>query len=159
MSTPIETNTEQLQEVLQQVYNLPNRSGGGNSYDLTINLSGNYWPGDSYDVATNLTATFEESDLRNIAEKITAGENASVIVRGYITFDSGAPLNCIMHPVFIRATAQDYNGRRTCSVCIAVNVCNYAYREHDLLCISVYDAWNNTLGDHLATELRLLPRT
>ena len=38
MSTPIETNTEQLQEVLQQVYNLPSRSGG-NTPDLVLGFN------------------------------------------------------------------------------------------------------------------------
>ena len=41
MSTPIETNTEELQEILNTVYNLP-MAGGGDNYDLVIgfNLDG-----------------------------------------------------------------------------------------------------------------------
>ena len=39
MSTPIETNTEQLQEVLQQVYNLPSRSGGSTTPDLVLGIN------------------------------------------------------------------------------------------------------------------------
>lgn len=42
MSTPIETNTEQLQEVLQQVYNLPSRSGGSSEPDLVITTGENF---------------------------------------------------------------------------------------------------------------------
>ena len=39
MSTQIETNTEELNEILQTVYNLPNRSSGGDeSYDLLFRL-------------------------------------------------------------------------------------------------------------------------
>ena len=40
MSTPIETNTEELNEILQTVYNLPNRSSGGSAEpDLVIGLN------------------------------------------------------------------------------------------------------------------------
>lgn len=40
MSTPIETNTEELQEILQTVYNLPNAGGSGGSVkpDLVLSL-------------------------------------------------------------------------------------------------------------------------
>lgn len=39
MATPIETNTQELENILQQVYDLPNRaSGGTDGYDLVIGL-------------------------------------------------------------------------------------------------------------------------
>ena len=39
MSTPIETNTEELNEILQTVYNLPNAGGGSSKPDLVIGLN------------------------------------------------------------------------------------------------------------------------
>lgn len=39
MSTPIETNTEELQEILQTVYNLPTAGGGSSEPDLVIGLN------------------------------------------------------------------------------------------------------------------------
>lgn len=50
MSTPIETNTEQLQEVLQQVYNLPLAGGSSSTPDLVIKYeapSGSYFSTDT----------------------------------------------------------------------------------------------------------------
>lgn len=38
MSTPIETNTEELQEILQTVYNLPGKSGD-RAYDLVLGIN------------------------------------------------------------------------------------------------------------------------
>lgn len=39
MSTPIETNTEELQEILETVYNLPNVGGGSSAPDLVIAMN------------------------------------------------------------------------------------------------------------------------
>lgn len=39
MSTPIETNTTELQEILQTVYNLPIAGGGSSEPDLVIGLN------------------------------------------------------------------------------------------------------------------------
>lgn len=126
MSTPIETNTEQLQEVLQQVYNLPNRSGGSASYDLTVNLSGEFWTTDStsYKPGDNLTVAYDAEEARNTAIKLAAGESVSVIVRGDLVFDSGTPYeNCVMHPTFLYGSGD--SSSEFYDLDIVVNLYNY----------------------------------
>jgi hypothetical protein len=54
MSTPIETNTEELQEILQTVNNLPNFGGGGSSDVFVVHLA----VGENYNFTAN--KTFEE---------------------------------------------------------------------------------------------------
>ena len=80
MSTPIETNTEQLQEVLQQVYNLPNRSGGSTTPDLVIGLnwtntktkSDDGYAFRSQHLSVN-DVTIESGSLSAVVEKIKQG--------------------------------------------------------------------------------------
>lgn len=121
MSTPIETNTEQLQEVLQQVYNLPNRSGGSNSYDLIINMSGEYWTaGADYDPYTNLTIAYDEEALQTTAAKIQSGEKASVIIRFNLVMDSGSPYDGVMYPVMVTG----YSSAEFYSISVVLQIFN-----------------------------------
>jgi hypothetical protein len=94
MSTPIETNTEELQEILQTVYNLPLAGGSGDSYDLIIPIyssvsygTGSLVPGDIGEVDWDaVTAT---------KTKLDNGENVRVLVKGHYCVDSGGyqPVN------------------------------------------------------------------
>ena len=68
MSTPIETNTEELQAVLQQVYNLPNRSGGSTTPDLVIKYEAPY---ESY---FNADSVYEWLSVDSINFDILAGK-------------------------------------------------------------------------------------
>lgn len=76
MSTPIETNTEQLQEVLQQVYNLPNRSGGS-AWDCVITSDWRPWYSDSQ----NAPFYVESGSLLSVWEKGNRGEKPNVLFR------------------------------------------------------------------------------
>lgn len=103
MSTPIETNTEQLQEVLQQVYNLPNRSGGSNSYDLII-------PINALTMQSLTASDIGEIDYDAVAAtkaKLTNGETVKVLIKGLVTMDSGDPYPANMFPTSVR---MDYYG-------------------------------------------------
>lgn len=76
MSTPIETNTEQLQEVLQQVYNLPSRSGGSTTPDLVIGLNANAETDSNYFVYENVSPEdflILSGDLASVVEKVKQG--------------------------------------------------------------------------------------
>ena len=79
MSTPIETNTEQLQEVLQQVYNLPSRSGGSTTPDLVINYEeppGYDQEGTYYD-----WTSIESMDFNGLVEKLQNQEPVNVHIK------------------------------------------------------------------------------
>lgn len=80
MSTPIETNTEELQEILQTVYNLPNAGGGSSEPDLivTINIPKN----DGY--ISNITAdhvTFDTSKIPALIAKLESWTPVSVVIQ------------------------------------------------------------------------------
>lgn len=75
MSTPIETNTEELNEILQTVYNLPNRSSGGSAEpDLVIGLNAadtdsSLW----YEEYSVDNISIESGSISAVAEKVKQG--------------------------------------------------------------------------------------
>ena len=78
MSTPIETNTEELQEVLQQVYDLPSRSASSNSYDMMLQLDmpegESLWEyAFTYD---NLTVV--SGDFQSVVDKLTTDQPVKI---------------------------------------------------------------------------------
>lgn len=74
MSTPIETNTEELQEILQTVYNLPNAGGSGKvSWDCVLEANGISMDKISCSVASG--------SLRSALNKLASGEKPNVILR------------------------------------------------------------------------------
>lgn len=82
MSTPIETNTEELQAVLQQVYNLPNRSGGSEGYDLIIDQ--NSVAADINTAASVDNFVITKGSLLDVWQKVQNGEKVKACVRcGY----------------------------------------------------------------------------
>lgn len=87
MSTPIETNTEELREVLQQVYALPNAGGGSDNYDLVIGLNivntKTRVSGVSYNFrnASLDDVSIEGGSLSAAAEKIQQGVPAKVALK------------------------------------------------------------------------------
>ena len=76
----IETNTEELQEILQQVYDLPNRSSGGSSEpDLVINVrmpQGSYLTQEYFD---DIVVTFSGS-VEDTYAKLSNREDVKVVV-------------------------------------------------------------------------------
>ena len=89
MSTPIETNTEELQEILQQVYDLPNRNSGGATWDMTIRFTrdnlDDYGP-------TNISVedfVIDSTEIDNVKHKIRSGEFVNVrMLGGYRYFSA-----------------------------------------------------------------------
>lgn len=109
MSTPIETNTEELQQAVQRVYNLPNIGGSGNAQpDLVIGLSMPI----RYIAPTseNTTVTIESGSLLAVAEAFRAGRCPVVkINHHWVTnsFDTSYP---IVEIAEYNCTAVYYNG-------------------------------------------------
>ena len=62
MSTPIETNTEELQEILNTVYNLPMAGGGSSEPDLVIQFDDPNWDGVKTDYSQ---FTFDSAEVVN----------------------------------------------------------------------------------------------
>ena len=85
MSTPIETNTEELNEILQTVYNLPNRSSGGSAEpDMTIRTTEGFdfasYP-TTYDYNCN-HVTVDQNEFMATYEKLMAGNDVRVTLTG-----------------------------------------------------------------------------
>ena len=96
MSTPIETNTEELQEILQTVYNLPNRNSGGGSSepDLIIIPTENFdfAPDNSDNRDYNIKKiSFDSESVISTYEKLAAGKDVRVALTGHLTLNSYSP--------------------------------------------------------------------
>lgn len=78
MSTPIETNTEELQEILQTVYNLPMAGGGSSEPDLVIVFDDGNWDGVKSDYSQ---FTFDSADVVNTFNKLITPQ----------------PINCVLN--------------------------------------------------------------
>lgn len=118
MSTPLETNTEELQEILRQVYDLPDRSSSGGGYDLEIGMTGIWNNQDPFSEGCTVAFSYDQEKVAAVCEKLENGENPSVIVRGYeVEFDSGGAYEVAFHPFQVRGGAWDYKGTTTIRCC------------------------------------------
>ena len=128
MSTPIETNTEELQEVLQQVYNLPNRSGGSTTPDLVISFVAN--EGDSYLTPDSVVASnfsIKSGSVQSTYTKLMNREEVKVILEHEYWYGN-SKYTGVFHPIMV--CAEEYSTQNTQSVCLefAVNlVPGYGY--------------------------------
>lgn len=114
MSTPLETNTEELQEILRQVYDLPDRSSVGGSYDLEIGMTCKWFEPDPLNERCTIDFSYDHEQVAAVCEKMVNGENPSVIVRGAeVEFDSGGVYEVAFHPFQVRGGAWDYKGTTT----------------------------------------------
>lgn len=97
MSTPIETNTEELREILDEVYNLPDRSTGGSSEpDLVIgaNANGelsadNQWFNFLNDNLLVESFVILGGDVSRVIEKVKNGIAPRVQLREMQVYNSG----------------------------------------------------------------------
>lgn len=79
MSTPIETNTEELQEILQTVYNLPNAGGSGSAKtDLIIKTANGF----AFDSTSARNISFDPNAVISTYEKLTAGNEVRATLTG-----------------------------------------------------------------------------
>lgn len=100
MATPIETNTEELQEILQTVYNLPMAGGGSSEPDLVITPLENFaFTAPSVDPNNNLTKiSFNASEVVSTYEKLMAGKDVRAALTGYLQLNSYSPNFMTTHP-------------------------------------------------------------
>lgn len=132
MSTPMETNTEQLREILQQVYDLPEAgNGGGSEPDLAIcpmldDGTSNYFRmkagnfngrdcGPKY-------VTYDPEKVISVYEKLQAGKDVRVVFTGLLSLNSWDGYFSVCYP---------------CSRAVAISNPNYT-----LLAVAFQmDAW------------------
>lgn len=94
MSTPIETNTEELQEILQTVYNLPLAGGGSSKADLVITPDENFRfikrspTNPDFNVEKVL---FDPNDVIATYEKLLSGNDVRVVLTGRMFFNEEDP--------------------------------------------------------------------
>ena len=89
MSTPIETNTEELQDLVNRVYNLPNIGGSGIVQpDLVIGVNFRNTNANKYMFSTNTSRRYSVDDISiesgsvaAVAEKLRQGLPVRVVMR------------------------------------------------------------------------------
>ena len=109
MSTPIETNTEELQEILQTVYNLPMAGGGSSEPDLVIGLD----TSDSQEITGSPEKlTFESADVINAYNKLLSGETVNCVLNAKYRVDSGSAINASSPQITLMARSEANNSAR-----------------------------------------------
>lgn len=101
MSTPIETNTEELQEILQTVYNLPMAGGGSSEPDLVITPGEDFRfsPASTSNPTFNISKiSFDPSAVISTYEKLIAGKDVRVVFTGRILLNSDVPMIMTTYP-------------------------------------------------------------
>ena len=109
MSTPLETNTEELQEILQTVYNLPDAGGGSSEPDLVINLDASESMGIS-DKADKIT--FDSASVINAYNKLLSGETVGCVLNAHYYPYSGGTVKASSPQITAYAKSEDGNSAR-----------------------------------------------
>ena len=111
MSTPIETNTEELREILQTVYNLPNAGGGGSAEpDLVITLDPAPDLGGMSGSDNNLS--FDHDAVVNTYTKILSGQPVNCVLNAKYYIASGTPVDACSPQITAIAAAESNNSAR-----------------------------------------------
>ena len=141
MSTPIETNTEELQEILQTVYNLPNAGGGSSEPDLVIGL-------DTSDLLTitdqTERLTFDSAAVINAYNKLLSGETVNCVLNAKYHMHSGPAVNASSPQLTVFGQSESGNSARVGFMVAAFKLW-YAYNGHtgDVLAIMEFSIHGN----------------
>ena len=119
MSSPIKTNTEELQNILQQVYNLPDRSSGSAEPDLVIgmNTSGNMSITGEVD-----KLTFDSASVVNTYNKILSGQAVSCVLNAKYHIHSGGAIDASSPHITAMAWSDDNNSARVGTMRVFFNL-------------------------------------
>lgn len=105
MSTPIETNTEELQEILNTVYNLPNRNNGGSSSEpdlvLSLNLPRDYSfvPARKNEIESSISV--KSGSIENTLNKVINREEVKVFLEYEYYYGGSVWLTGTYYPINI----------------------------------------------------------
>ena len=120
MSTPIDTNTEELQEILQTVYNLPMAGGGGSAEpDLVIALDNTDW---SSMTGHPELLSFNQEDVINTYNKLISGETVNCALNAIYWPHSGGPVKASSPQISVYAKSEDSNSARVGYMCADFNL-------------------------------------
>lgn len=92
-NSDLQANNEELQEILQQVYDLPNANSSGAEPDLVITPTENFAftkpsVSDNYNVKK---VSFNPSEVISAYEKLAAGKDIRVVLTGAMALNSWNP--------------------------------------------------------------------
>ena len=143
MSTPIETNTEELQEILQTVYNLPNLGGSGSSApDLVIGL--NVADTKQFaDGSTSAARTLQEMQVSDVS--IVSGSISSVVDK----IKQGLPVRVLLNEVhFYWGTYWNKGVAEATHISLANYSTEYPVEQYEKLSVSF---WGKNNPVHYST--------
>ena len=122
MSTPMETNTEELREILQTVYDLPMAGGGSSGADLVIGLD----TSDTLEIdGRSDRLTFDSAAVVSAAEKLLSGETVSCVLNAYHHMHSGAPVRTSSPQILAYAYANTNNSAVATDMIVDFNLPYY----------------------------------
>lgn len=126
MSTPIETNTEELREILNTVYNLPMAGGGSAEPDLVIGLDA------SDTLGINGPAerlTFDSEAVINTYNKLLSGKTVNCVLNAKHHIHSGPVVSASSPQITSYAVSEDNNSARVGYMVVYFNLWyNYDFK-------------------------------
>lgn len=125
MSTPIETNTEELQEILNTVYNLPMAGGGSAGPDLVIQFDDPNWDGVKTDYSQ---FTFDSADVVNTFNKLITPQPINCVLNARYWPHSGGAIVASSPHVTAYARPESNNSAIVGYMSVFFNL----WREYDL---------------------------
>lgn len=120
MSTPIETNTEELQEIVNRVYNLPNIGGSSSAApDLVIGLD----TSDTFEMNGKVEKlTFDSAAVISAYNKLLSGETVNCVLNAKYHIHSGPAVSASSPQITAYAMSEDGNSARVGHVEVFFNL-------------------------------------
>ena len=103
----ITDNTDTLNQILQEVYNLPERSNSSTTEDLILQLQIDI--GSYIGNMTNSNVTYDTTEVINAFNKLVAGDHINVKMVGEYHYYSSGPYNGQLNSTHIEYTNTDWS--------------------------------------------------
>ena len=149
MSTSMETNTEQLQEILQTVYALP-EVGGSAEPDLIIEYNA---PDTTYQINGNIEKfAYNSDDVVNVYNKLLTGQNVNCVLKAEYWPHSGGCVKANSPHITAYAASEDSNSARVGWMTITFNLYK-VYTSDEIVVVSLCFNINHD-GSATITDVR-----
>lgn len=143
MSTPIETNTEDLRVILQAVYDLKNAGSGSSAPDLVIGFDDTNWEG----VNGPDQFTYDHAEVIATYNKILTKQPVNCVMNAIYWPHSGGPITASSPHVTAFAVSEAGNSARAGFMRLFFNF----WREYNLNGYWTFFIEFSILGDGTAT--------